>query len=176
MAKEYTKDELAKWFEEKALSVKTGTARNKLLSADERYADINNQFVGNMYFFRYDPKYKATLPVYDKYPLAIVIERYTDGFLGLNMHYLTKGQRKNAVVLMNDFYAKKKPFSGTTTGKGLTNWELLMNAAGGTLGTLANKSVHRYLYTHVRSQFIRINKDEYEKAVQLPIDEWVYRR
>ena len=175
MAKEYTKDELAKWFEEKALSVKTGTARNKILSAEERYADINNQFVGNMYFFRYDPKYKATLPMYDKYPLAIVIERYTDGFLGLNMHYLTKGQRKSAVVMMNDFYSKKKPFSGTTVGKGITNWELLINSSG-TSESLANKSVHRYLYTHVRSQFIRINKDEYEKAVQLPIDEWVYRR
>ena len=83
MAEKYTKDELAKWFEEKALLVKTGSARNKLFSAEERHADINNQFVGNMYFFRYDPKYKATLPVYDKYPLAIVIERYTDGFLGL---------------------------------------------------------------------------------------------
>ena len=52
MAKEYTKDELAKWFEEKALSVKTGTARNKLLSADERYADINNQFVDGLHILR----------------------------------------------------------------------------------------------------------------------------
>ena len=175
MAKEYTKDELAKWFEEKALSAKTGTARNKLLAADDRFADINNEFVGNMYFFRYDPKFKATLPMYDKYPLAIVIERYTDGFLGLNMHYLTKGQRKITVGLMNDFYAKKKPFKGTTTGRGLTNWELLVNSSSG-VETMANKSVHRYLYTHVRSQFIRINKDEYEKAIQLPIDEWVYKR
>ena len=175
MAKEYTKDELSKWFEEKALAAKTGTARNKLLAADERFSDINSEFVGNMYFFRYDPKFKTVLPMYDKYPLAIVIERYTDGFLGLNMHYLTKGQRRTAVSLVNSFYDKKKPFSGTTTGRGLTNWELLINSSGG-LETMANKSVHRYLYNHVRSQFIRINKDEYDKAVQLPIDEWVYKR
>ena len=104
MAKEYTDDDLAVWFREKALAVKTGAARNKLLNADSRFSDINNEFVGQMYFFRYDPKHRLTLPMYDKYPLAIVIERYTDGFLGLNMHYLTKGQRKNAVSLMNDFY------------------------------------------------------------------------
>ena len=175
MAKEYTDDDLAVWFREKALAVKTGAARNKLLNADSRFSDINNEFVGQMYFFRYDPKHRLTLPMYDKYPLAIVIERYTDGFLGLNMHYLTKGQRKNAVSLMNDFYERKKPFTGTTAGRGLTNWELLINSSTG-VESMANKSVHRYLYKQCRSQFIRINKDEYDKAIQLPIDEWVYKR
>ena len=175
MAEKYTQDDLAKWFEEKALSVKTASARNVLLAADKRYADINNQFVGGMYFFRYDPKHRLTLPLFDKYPLAIVIERYNDGFLGLNMHYLSKGQRKSAVALMNEFYDKKKPFTGTTTGRGLTNWELLINSSTG-VESMANKSVHRYLYKQCRSQFIRINKDEYDKAIQLPIDEWVYKR
>ena len=62
-----------------------------------------------MYFFRYDPKFRTTLPMFDKYPLVIVVERYTDGFLGLNMHYLTRGQRRHAIGLVNDFYDKKKP-------------------------------------------------------------------
>lgn len=175
MAKEYTKDELAEWFESKALSVKTGTARNRLLSASGRYMDINNEFVGGMYFFRYDPKHKLKLPMYDMYPLVIVVERYTDGFLGLNMHYMSKGQRRGAVTMMNDFYTRKKPFSGVTTGRGLTNWELLVNTSTG-VEAMANKTVHRYLYNHIRSQIIRINKDEYDKAIQLPIDEWVYKR
>ena len=175
MAKEYTKDELSEWFKNKALTAKSGNARNKLLAADERFADINSEFVGNMYFFRYDPKFKSVLPMYDKYPLAIVIERYTDGFLALNMHYLTKAQRRITIGLMNDFYERKKPFKGTTTGRGLTNWEQLINSSTG-VESMAQKSVHRYLYKQCRSQFIKINKDEYEKAVQLPIDEWVYKR
>ena len=175
MAKEYTDDELAKWFRDKAASVKTGSARNKLLSAESRYTDIDNELVGNMYFFRYDPKFKSVLPMYDKYPLVIVIERYNDGFLGLNMHYLTQGQKQGAVKLMNDFYTRKKPFTGVTTGRGLTNWELLINTSTA-MESMANKSVHRYLYSHVRSQYIRINKDEYDKAIQLPIGEWVYKR
>ena len=176
MAKEYTKDELAKWFEEKATSIKSGgSARNKLFDAEERHTDQTREFVGSMYFFRYDPKLKATLPMYDKYPLAIVIERYTDGFLGLNMHYLTKGQRRSAVGLVNDFYEKKKPNKGVTSGHGLTNWELLVNSSTG-IEAMANKAVHRYLYKQVRSQFIRINADEYDKAIQLPIDEWVHKR
>ena len=44
--------------------------------------------MGKMYMFFYDPKHKATLPYYDRFPLVIPIERYPDGFLGLNMHYL----------------------------------------------------------------------------------------
>jgi len=175
MAKEYTDDELAKWFRDKALSVRGASARNRLLDADTRYADINNQFVGGMYFFRYDPKTKAKLPMFDRYPLVIVVERYTDGFLALNMHYLSKGQRTGAVSMMNEFYNRKKPFTGNTSGRGLTNWELLINTST-SVEAMANKCVHRYLYNHVRSQFIRINKDEYDKAIQLPIDEWVYKR
>ena len=44
--------------------------------------------MGKMYLFNYDPKHKQTLPYYDTYPLTIPIERYNDGFLGLNLHYL----------------------------------------------------------------------------------------
>ena len=175
MANEYTKDELAQWFEEKADTVKGGAARNRLLSADERFTNVSNEFVGGMYFFRYDPKHRTTLPLFDKYPLTIVVERYVDGFLGLNMHYLTRGQRRFAVGLVNDFYEKKKPNKGVSTGHGLSNWEILVSASSG-VEAMANKSVHRYLYKQVRSQFIRINKDEYDKAIQLPIDEWVYKR
>ena len=176
MAKEYTKDELAQWFETKALSVKNGgAARNRLLDAEERFADVSNQFVGSMYFFRYDPKHRLTLPMYDKYPLAIVIDRYTDGFLGLNLHYLTRGQRGRVVGLFNDFYTKKKLFNGIISGSSKSNWDLIQSATSG-LESFSKECVKRYLYNHVRSQFIRINKDEYDKAVQLPIDEWVHRR
>lgn len=176
MAKEYTKDELAQWFETKAASVKTGgAARNRLLDAEERHTDQTREFVGNVYFFRYDPKYKLTLPMYDKYPLAIVVDRYADGFLGLNLHYLTKGQRGKMTTLFNDFYNKKKLFNGIISKGGNSNWDLIQTATGG-LESLSKECVKRYLYTHIRSQLVRIDKTEYDKAVQLPIDEWVYRR
>ena len=42
----------------------------------------------NLNMFVYDPKYKKTLPYYDTFPLVLPLERYSDGFLGLNFHYL----------------------------------------------------------------------------------------
>jgi hypothetical protein len=175
MAKQYSKEELADWFQEKALSVRSGgESRNRLFRADERYANVNGEFVGNMYFFRYDPKHKLTLPMYDKYPLAIVVDRYTDGFLGLNLHYLTRGQRGRMTGLFNDFYNRKKLFNGISSG-GSSNWDLIQSATGG-LESFSKACVHRYLYNHIRSQLVRIDKTEYDKAVQLPIDEWVHRK
>jgi hypothetical protein len=175
MAQEYTKDELADWFENLALTTKSGVARNRLMAATERYADINSEFVGNLYFFRYDPKQKLTLPLYDKYPLAIVLERYNDGFLGLNLHYLGPDARAGALSQFGSFQDKKKINKAPSTGRGTSNWDLMVNYSSSMRG-IANKTVHRYLFTNVRSQFIRINPDEYDKAVQLPIDEWVFRR
>mgnify|MGYP003348612537 FL=1 len=44
--------------------------------------------VGAFYFFLYRPMNAQTLPYYDMFPLVVPIERYQDGFLGINFHYL----------------------------------------------------------------------------------------
>ena len=47
----------------------------------------NRPFYGRLNMFFYDPKYKKKLPYYDTFPLVLPIERYPDGFLGINFHY-----------------------------------------------------------------------------------------
>ena len=41
-----------------------------------------------LYMYMYDPKLKATLPYYDRFPLVFPFSKTPDGFIGLNMHYL----------------------------------------------------------------------------------------
>ena len=48
----------------------------------------NKPFYGRMNMFFYDTKYKKTLPYYDTFPLVLPLEFYSDGFLGINFHYL----------------------------------------------------------------------------------------
>ena len=48
----------------------------------------NKPFYGKLNMFFYDPKWKKKLPYYDTFPLVLPIERYPDGFLGINLHYL----------------------------------------------------------------------------------------
>ena len=48
---------------------------------------VATTILGKMYFYSYNPKWKDKLPWYDTFPLVFPIERYSDGFLGLNFHY-----------------------------------------------------------------------------------------
>ena len=44
------------------------------------------------------------------------------------------------------------------------------------LNSLARPCVKRYLFNHCRSQFIEIYIDEFDKAIQLPVEDWVFNR
>ena len=44
---------------------------------------------GLLNMFVYDPKLKDKLPYYDTFPLVLPIEDYNNGFLGINLHYLS---------------------------------------------------------------------------------------
>lgn len=171
MAEEYTNDELAEWFKGKLNDLKIGS-RARLLNAEERYTDDDSVFVGGVFFFKYDAKYKDNLPMWDKYPLCVPIDRFSDGFLGLNMHYLGKGQRQGIINSIRSMKEERK-LSNTVKSKA-RNWQYMMNS--GIPDGLYKKCVKRYLFGQVRTQFVRIQPDEYAKAIQLPLEEWVYKR
>jgi hypothetical protein len=124
-----------------------------------------------MFFFFYDPKHKATLPKYDRFPLVFPIEYYPDGFLGLNLHYLLPQER---LALLN----KLKEFR---TSKALTDrtrlrlsYDLLSRTKG--MATLSRPCIKRYLFNHVESPFIEIVPDEWEQAINLPVAMFVYNQ
>jgi hypothetical protein len=77
------------WFQGRIRSA--ATMRATLLKAEE--SQRGSAVIGKMFLFKYDPKHKDKLPVYDVYPLVFPIERYSDGFLGLNIHYLSQIER-----------------------------------------------------------------------------------
>ena len=63
----------------------------------------NRPFYGRLNMFFYDPKYKKTLPYYDTFPLVLPLERYDDGFLGINLHYLTMKLRIRLLDRLVDY-------------------------------------------------------------------------
>ena len=108
MAKNYTSQEIGNWMTGKAKSA--SGYRNKIMSNTERGRD--STVIGKMYFFWYDPKHKDTLPMYDRFPLVFPIERYPDGFLGLNLHYVDYATRQALISKLleyrnNDYMDKK---------------------------------------------------------------------
>ena len=134
----------------------------KILSRQESL--VTRSVLGKMYFYSYDPKWKNELPWYDTFPLVFPIERYPDGFLGLNFHYLAP---KHRAILMDQLkmFANNKKYDETTKLK------LTYNMLSGFKKIKrARPTVHRYLDSHIKSKFVLVNADEWEVALFLPVE------
>jgi len=120
--------------------------------------------LGKMYFYSYDPKWKDKLPYYDTFPLVFPIEKYNDGFLGLNFHYLAP---KDRAVLMDQLkeFANNKKYDETT--RLLLTYNMLK---GFSKIKRAKPTVHRYLTSKLKSRFVLVNADEWEVALFLPVE------
>lgn len=169
MAEKYSSKDLQKWLFDKALSASSASARKMMLANDQRGRD--DTVIGKLYFFKYDPKTKNKLDKYDKFPMVFPIEPYQDGFLGLNLHYLSMNERKALLGQLMRF-ANNDKMDKTTKLK--LSYDLLQGSKR--LNNLARPCVKRYLFSHVRSQFVEIYIDEFEKAIQLPVEDWVFKR
>jgi hypothetical protein len=127
----------------------------------------STSMIGKMYFYFYDPKTKDTMPYYDRFPLVIPIERYNDGFLGLNLHYIHPKHRmilldKLSDTMSNDTYDEKTKLK--------INYRYL--AAASRIFE-ANPCIKRYLFTQIESRFLEITADEWDIAAMLPLESFV---
>ena len=127
----------------------------------------NNSFIGRMYFYFYDPKHKDTLPYYDRFPLVIPIERYPNGFLGLNLHYIHPKQRIILLDKLSDV-ATNNRFDDKT--KLRISYEYL---AAASKAFEATPCIKRYLFSHIDSRFLEISAEEWDIAVMLPVESFV---
>ena len=78
-------------------------------------------FYGRLNMFIYDPKFKKTLPYYDTFPLVLPLESYSDGFLGINLHYLPISLRIRLLDRLNDFSTDTKFDESTILNVNYTN-------------------------------------------------------
>ena len=119
-------------------------------------------FYGNLNMFFYDPKFKKTLPYYDRFPLVLPIERYSNGFLGINLHYLPIPLRIRLLDTLME-YSTDTNFDSRTKLKVLGRYKNLKNVA------LLKPTIKRYLRGHVKSSFRKVEADEFTIATLLPV-------
>lgn len=120
--------------------------------------------IGSMYLFRYDPKTADTLPYYDTFPLVVPFRKTSDGFYGLNFHYLPYLIRLRLLDRMMKLINTK---GITETTRMRLNWNLLTNVSQYPGATAC---VKRYLYYHINSRVMQIYPNDWRKTVMLPID------
>lgn len=134
--------ESIEWFRRKATQI--GRVGKSIMDDEsvEKITRRGEKPFGNMYMFFYDPKYKQTLPYYDRFPLIIMNGPAKDGFYGLNLHYMPPILRAKVLDA------------------------LLGN--GGVPQKYVQPMLKRYLTNHVRGDFALIDKPEWEIATFLP--------
>jgi hypothetical protein len=120
----------------------------------------NKPFYGRMNMFFYDPKHKKTLPYYDTFPLVLPLEMYSDGFLGINFHYLPIPLRIKLLDKLVD-YSNNTNFDEST--KLVVDYSKLKSLR------IIKPTLHRYLAGQTKSQFRRIDADEFMIAALLPV-------
>ena len=123
--------------------------------------------IGRMYFYFYDPKTKDFMEYYDKFPLVIPINMYSDGFLGLNLHYVNPRSRLIILDKLSE-YASNNKFDEKT--KLRLSYDLLKRAS---VMSDIKPCIKRYLYSHVKSRVIEIYASEWDIAALLPSENFV---
>lgn len=157
------------WLRKMAMQVKTVDPRALINTKDsfKRIVKLSETSVGKMYMFTYDPKTKDKLPYYDMFPLIFPIEYYSDGFLGVNFHYLPPLARAK---LMDALYETINNSKQDKTTKLNISYNILKST---TRYSAFKPCVKRYLFQHVRSNFLYVAPDEWNIALMIPTQRFV---
>lgn len=156
--------ESIEWFRKKASNIR-GVNREQLLKSD-RLDRTNNEIVGNMYMFFYDPKTKKQLPYYDSFPLAIVVGPAEGGFFGLNLHYLPQSLRAKFLDALLEITTNDK-FDSTT--KFRMSYNMLQKSSK---MKYFKPCLKHYLTSQVKGQLAKVEAADYEIATFLPTADW----
>jgi hypothetical protein len=157
--------ESVKWFVTKMANLKN-TSRIPNTIKREEFRNTTRFIKGGLFFFFYDPKTKNDLPYYDKFPLVLMLEKYNDGFLGLNLHYLPIKYR---VAFMNKLLAYGRFDEDGDPVRIRITYDILS-------ATKRFKAfepcIKRYLTSHIKSRILAVQPEEWETAVFLPVHQF----
>ena len=155
------------WFEQQVLIMtRQQLTPQRVLNGNPEQL-VTRIMPGHLYMFVYDPKTKAELPYYDRFPLVFPFRKTPDGFIGLNMHYLPYPLR---ITLLDNLltYASNQRFDETTRLK--YSWALI---DGMSKYAAAKPCVKQYLVGHVRTQFRQVESSNWATAMLLPVERFV---
>lgn len=161
-------EDAKKWFRDQALNMNPNPSdflRNP--KPFTVFRTLNENSIGKMYMFLYDPKWKNILPFWDTFPLIFPLEMYSDGFLAINLHYLPPGARAQ---LMDALYNTANNDKYDNSMRLTISYGILKEAS--TYFKNFEQCVKRYLFSHVKSSFHYVNPLDWDKALLLPLQRW----
>lgn len=154
-----------KWFVSKINNL-----RNPVALANQIKKETNrntNKFVlGGLYYYYYNAKTADRLDYWDAFPLVMPLERYNDGFLGLNFHYLPPRIRAG---FMDKLIDRAITDDDNNPIRVRVTYEVLSAAKR---YKEFRPCLKRYLYTSIASKILKVQPNEWETAVFLPTQQF----
>lgn len=154
------------WFREEASKIRT-VKDNQIIDPKNIVTSLTTKNIGQMFMFFYAPKHAKTLPYYDRFPLVFPIEFYSNGFLGINLHYLP---RKFRAMLMDALYMTLNNNKNDKTTRLRISYEVLSSSIR---MRYFRPCVKRYLFDNVLQKFLYIDPNDWDKCLMLPTERFV---
>lgn len=138
--------------------------------------EFTKQFVGPsyalpgfFYFYMYDPKWKNTLPYYDRFPFTLVLQSDRERFLGLNFHYLDYYNRARLFDLLYRFREGRpsRPNVRDIRMRLRVSYHLLKMSSR---YKAFKPCIKEYLIPHVQTPLIKVGAKEWDLALFLPVE------
>jgi len=149
------------WLREKAYDVEPRKVDPQQIIRKNTIVAENRVRLGHLYLFRYDPKLKIELPYYDTFPVIFIVKIIRGGFVGLNMHYLPYAFRAKLMDMLYDYVVGEED---------MQRLKITYNVLSNTSKLRYYKPcLKHYLNNHVKSRFLHISPEEWEKALFLPL-------
>ena len=155
------------WFQQQSLLLTKQQIQPARLISSSPDKNRNRVVPGEMYLFMYDAKHQDKLPYWDMFPLVFPFRKLSDGFIGLNLHYLPYQMRIQLLNRLMDFKTNKAMNENT---KLKYSWATIQGASR---YRLAEPCVHRYLLDHVQTPLKKIDSADWATALMLPVERFV---
>ncbi|QEG05439.1 DNA end protector protein [Shigella phage JK32] len=138
----------------------------KTIKAGVKGHQVVKPQVGRIYTYAYDPKYKDSLPFYDRFPLIICLGEGKSKagntiMLGLNLHYAPPKARQQFLEALLKQYATTPTLSNKTRLK--IKWSDVKGMRG------SDHMIKAYLPGHIQTKMIEIAPKDWHNIIMMPV-------
>lgn len=157
--------ESIKWLSQRIADIRSPSSIPNQMNR-EKSRQTTKFTMGGMYCFYYNPKGKEEMPYYDRFPMVLVLERYNDGFLGLNLHYLPLQYRVA-------FLGKLLKFATYDDNNEIQRLRVTYDILQASRRLREFRPcIKRYLTGQIQSKLLAIQPNEWDIAAFLPIQQF----
>lgn len=159
---ERSPDEIRKWLVNKLGEFRNANPRTVMRDNPEYLRTTVRP--GFMYLYAYNPKYRDTLPYYDRFPLVFPFRAVKGGFFGINLHYLPPVLRAKLMDALYDTVTDQRYDENT---KLRLSYAILNGASK---FRYFEPCIKRYLYSQMQTKYLLIPANEWDYALFVPFE------